>query len=248
MVADVHPIERLRYIARSSGDDQRSLIADTAMALRTMGSDAAGLVVACRRLVEHHPTSGPMWWLCAHLLAADDCAATARRLASEINEDTTSSALLEALPLEATVCIVGWPELVGEALMRRDDLQVLHIAELADVSPCVLAADVVLVEAMAASPTEMLVAPGSRAAAATAYCSEVPVWAVVGVGRCLPEQGFQVLTERASEAGAGWRTDAELMPLALCSHVVDSSGFRPLSDDRSPLVPECPLALELTKR
>ena len=44
---------------------------------------ALGLVVACRRIVERHPTSGPLWWFCASLLTASDpfraAAALARR-------------------------------------------------------------------------------------------------------------------------------------------------------------------------
>ncbi len=61
----MHPIERLRYVARASGGDQRMLVRETAGALRGLGFDPAGLVVACRRIVERHPNSGPMWWLCA---------------------------------------------------------------------------------------------------------------------------------------------------------------------------------------
>ena len=68
----VHPIERLRYVARARGADAESLVRETAGALRGLGLDMAGLVVACRRIVERHPTSGPLWWLCARMLTSSD--------------------------------------------------------------------------------------------------------------------------------------------------------------------------------
>ncbi|MCE9622994.1 MAG: hypothetical protein K8R99_11675 [Actinomycetia bacterium] len=228
----MHPIERLRYIARSYGGDPRTLVVETASALRALGADPAGLVVACRRIVERHPTSGPLWWLCAHMLTDTDPWAVARRLASEIADDPTADQLADALPLEATVCVVGWSDLIGEALLRREDLSVLAVGvdDSADLlTGAVLAADVVLIEALAASPTEMLAVPGARAAASVAYCSEVPVWAIVGVGRRIPDVGFQSLVGRIPNQGV-----ADVVPLALCSEF-------------SPNDAGCPVALELTR-
>lgn len=261
----MHPIERLRYLARSSGGDARVIVGETASALRGLGVDPAGLVVACRRIVERHPTSGPLWWLCAHMLTAADPYGTARRLADEIDADPTPEVLIDALPAEATVCVIGWPDLAGEALLRRGDLRVLAIdaddqgssfvrrLERADVEaeivdPCgiagaVLAADVVLVEALAASPGELLVARGGRAAASVAYCSEVPVWAIVGTGRCLPEAGFLSLVERVADVRVPWLAEADVVALGLCSHVVTPAGVTPIVD--AALHPECPLAHEL---
>ncbi|MBU6316022.1 MAG: hypothetical protein KGR47_05910, partial [Acidobacteria bacterium] len=80
----MHPIERLRYIARTSGVDQRTLVAETAAALRALRNDPAGLVVSCRRIVERHPTSGPLWWMSSHLLTSTDPASTAHELAGHI--------------------------------------------------------------------------------------------------------------------------------------------------------------------
>ena len=264
-VAAVHPIERLRYLARSSGADPRVMVRETAAALRGLGIDPAGLVVACRRIVERHPTSGPLWWLCAHMLTAADPYATARRLADEIDADLTPDVLIDSLPADATVCVVGWPDLAGEAILRRGDIRVLAIdaddlgssfvrrLERADVeaevvepggaAAAVLAADVLLVEALAASTREMVAVRGSRAAASVAYCSEVPVWAVVGVGRCLPEAGFLSLVQRIADVRVPWQAEADVRPLALFAHVATSCGVVGL--DSSTLVPECPLAPEL---
>ena len=63
----VHPIEHLRYVARAQGADSASLVEETAMALGSLRFDPAGLVVACRRIVERHPFNGPLWWLCSGL-------------------------------------------------------------------------------------------------------------------------------------------------------------------------------------
>ena len=61
------PFERLRYLARYSGDD-RALVEETADCLADFGDDIPQLVIACRRLLAHHPASGPLWWLCARVV------------------------------------------------------------------------------------------------------------------------------------------------------------------------------------
>ncbi len=261
----MHPIERLRYLARSSGGDARVMVGETASALRGLGVDPAGLVVACRRIVERHPASGPLWWLCAHVLTAADPYATARRLADEIDADPTPDVLIDTLPADATVCVIGWPDLAGEAVLRRGDLRVLaidaddqgssfvrrldragveaEVVEPSGTAAAVLAADLVLVEALAASPAELLVARGGRAAASVAYCSEVPVWGVVGVGRCVPEAGFLSLAERVADVRVPWQAEADVVALGLLSHLVTPAGVAPAVD--AVLRPECPLAHEL---
>lgn len=263
----MHPIERLRYLARSSGGDPRVIVSETASALRGLGVDPAGLVVACRRIVERHPTSGPLWWLCAHMLTSPDPFATARRLAEEIDADVTPDVLIGSLPADSTVCVVGWPDLVAEAVLRRGDVRVLaidaddqgssfvrrldraevdaEVVEPGGIAAAALAADIVLVEALAASTGELLAARGSRAAASVAYCSEVPVWAVVGVGRCLPEAGFVSLVERVADVRVPWQADADVLPLALCSHVATRVGVETI--DEVALAPECPVAHELLR-
>lgn len=266
----MHPIERLRYVARASGGDQRMLVRETAGALRGLGFDPAGLVVACRRIVERHPTSGPLWWLCASVLASPDpyrCAAT---LADELDGDTTPDVLVEALPDSATVCVIGWPDLIGEALLRRGDSTVLAIdtdddgigssafvrrlqraevdAEIvppAGLSAAVLASDIVVVEALAASESDMLATIGSRALASVGYCAEVPVWAVVGRGRCLPGGLFDAMDQRLSDARVPWEVPAERVPLALCNWIVNPHGVAPAVD--ASMQPECPMSYELLR-
>ena len=51
-VRQVHPIERLRYVARAGGVDHDVLVRETAAALGALGFDPAGLVTACRRIID----------------------------------------------------------------------------------------------------------------------------------------------------------------------------------------------------
>ena len=91
----MHPIERLRYVARARGADAESLVRETAGALRGLGLDTAGLVVACRRIVERHPTCGPLWWLCARMLTSSDPMAASRVAIEEIECVATVDRLID---------------------------------------------------------------------------------------------------------------------------------------------------------
>jgi hypothetical protein len=266
----MHPIERLRYVARASGGDQRMLVRETAGALRGLGFDPAGLVVACRRIVERHPTSGPMWWLCASVLAAADPYRCAAALADELDADPTPDVLVEALPDGATVCVIGWPDLIGEALLRRGDSTVLavdtdddgmgssafvrrlqradveaEIVPAAGLAAAVLSSDVVVVEALSAGDSELLGTAGSRALASVGYCAEVPVWAVIGRGRCLPTGLFEAMGQRLADVRAPWDAAAEAVPLGLCNWLVTPHGVTPAGD--ASLQAECPMSYELLR-
>jgi hypothetical protein len=265
----VHPIERLRYVARASGGDQRLLVRETAGAIRGLRVDPSGLVVACRRIVERHPTSGPLWWFCASLLHAADLVEANFRLAADVENDPTPDRLHDLLPDDATVCVVGWPDLIGDALMRRGDARVLAVdaddegsafvrrlqradidAEIvppSGIAAAVLAADVVLVEAMAATTGEVLALPPSRAAAAIAYCSEVPSWLVVGHGRRLPAPMFTSMLERIADVRQPWEAEAECVPLGLFHSVIGPEGAFEVGAPGDPLHPECPVAHELLR-
>ena len=265
----MHPIERLRYVARSSGTDQRVLVHETAEAIRGLGVDAAGLVVACRRIVERHPTSGPLWWLCASLLTAADPFDSARAWAREVEADATPDRLVAALADDATVCVVGWPDLVGEAIGRRGDARVLaldvdghagslvrrlqregidaEVVEPAGAAAAVVASDLVLIEALACTPTDAIAAAGSRAAASVAYCSEVPVWLVAGRARRLPIPFVDAMIERLDVQRTGWRPDAEVVPVGLFGSIAGPDGVTHVERAAQVLAPECPFAPELLR-
>jgi hypothetical protein len=244
------------------------LVRETAGAIRGLQFEPAGLVIACRRIVERHPTSGPLWWFCSSLLTAAEPFSAANDLAYQVEHDPTPDHLFDALPDDATVCVVGWPDLIGDAVMRRGDIRVLAVdaddegssfvrrLQRADINAeivppggaaaAAIAADVVLVEALAAGPDEVLAASSSRAVASVGYCSEVPVWLVVGRGRRLPAALFTTMLERLADVRVPWDALAEPMPLALAGLVVGPDG---LVDAMTPgvLAAECGMAHELVR-
>jgi hypothetical protein len=260
----VHPIERLRYVARAGGVDHGVLVRETAAALGALGFDPAGLVTACRRIVDRHPTAAPLWWLCSRVLTSADPLDEAWRCADEIDEDPTASALSAALPDDATVCVIGWPELTADALVRRGDVRVLAVdadsgghgfarrlrrsevtAEEIDPSglgPAAAAADVVVLEPSAVGPAGFVAPIGSRAAAAVASCAGVPVWLVTGVGRLLPAATWDALASRLAD-DEPWTLGDELVPLGLVGHLAGPEGPEPVH--RGLARTSCPIAPEL---
>jgi hypothetical protein len=265
----VHPIERLRYVARARGADAESLVRETAGALRGLGIDPSGLVVACRRIVERHPTCGPLWWLGARLLTSADPMAAARAAVAEIEADRTADALAGSLPEGATVATVGWPALTGQALVQRGDLRVLAVdaghhgssfvqrLERSDVdcelvpteAAAVAAADaeLVLVEADAVGAARVVAPVGSAVLAAVAGLTRTPVWLVAGCGRRLPGPMIDAIATRLGRDDVDyWSHDAELIPLASISHVVGPAGRLPVSAPAA-LCAECEVAPELLR-
>lgn len=257
-VDGVHPMERLRHLARASEADQRLLVAETAAALAAMRHDIAstpgGLVAAARRIVEHHPLSGPLWGLCAHAVTAIDPFAEIRRFATEVEYDDTPGHLADAIPVDATVVVMGWPDLAGDALLQRGDVSVLAVdardegsafvrrlrrADVdAEVVPpsglaaAVLAADLVLVEALAAGADEVVATVGSRAAASVAWCSDVAAWVVIGRGRRLADRLYEAMVAGMRGARVPWDASAEAVPTGLFTAAVDAG------DDACPAAPE----------
>jgi hypothetical protein len=263
----VHPIERLRYVARSSGAPQEVLVRETAGALAALGFDPPGLVTACRRILDRHPLSGPLWWLCARVLTANDPIAEAWNAADEITADDTAGVLAYALPDDAVICVLGWPDVIGDALPRRGDVQVLVVDTLgegsglvrrlihadveaddvpmAGLGAAVADADLLLLEATAIGPTGFIGVVGSRAAAATAKHAGVPVWLVGGVGRLMPGRMWNALASRLDTMGEPWELDDELVPLDLVDRIAVQTGVLDVSDALKHT--DCPIAPELFK-
>lgn len=244
------------------------LVQETAGALRGLRMEPAGLVVSCRRIVERHPTSGPLWWLCASMLTSADPFVAAHQLANEVEADPTPDHLFDLLPDGATVCVIGWPDLIGDAVLRRGDVRVLAVdaddegaafvrrlqrSDVdADIVPpsglagAVLACDIVLIEALAAAHGEALVAPMSRALASVAYCSEVPAWLVAGCGRRLPDGLFTHMLERVADSRVPWEAAAEIVAVGLFTSVIGPFGAADPADPDA-LVAECAMAYELLR-
>lgn len=260
----MHPIERLRYVARASGAPHALLVRETAAALGSFGSDPSGLITACRRVVARQPSSGPVWWLAARVLTAPDPLREAWAAVEEMDADRTARELSYALPDDATVCLLGWPDTVAEALIRRGDLVALVVDALGEGSGLVRRlilsdidavdvpsiglgaaaadADLVLLEASAIGPDAFLGVAGSRAAAATARQAGVPVWLVGGAGRLLPRRMWDALVSRV-EVDDPWDADDEVVPLELVDQVAGPQGPEPVADALART--DCPIAPEL---
>ena len=247
------------------------MVHETAAALRGLRLDPGGVVLACRRIVERHATCGPLWWLSAHLMVAADPFEATRELAEYIVEDPTADQLVEALPPDVTVCVVGWPDVTAEALARRGDVRSLVVdsdgegdqlvrrlqrADLdsvlvpaAGVAAAVLAADVVLLEPMAAGGDDLLARTGSHAAAAVAHAAHRSVWAVTPRGRCLPPHLWAGLLQHWESTGEAWERPVERVPWALVRQAVTHEGVTAWgAGDQHGVRPECPDTPELLRR
>ena len=254
----MHPIERLRYVARARGAGPTAIAREAAGALAGFSDDPAGLVTACRRLVDRHATDGTVWWLAARVLAASDPASEAWRSAEALEDDPTPGELAAALPGDATVLIVGWPELTADALRRRGDLVVLALDaggdgdELATrlvragadavaipdagVAAAVADADLVVLEGNAIGPDGFIAALGSAAAGAAAWVAQVPVWLVAGRGRAMPARMWQSLLDRIDADGDDpWERPFEVVRRELVAQIVGNAD------------PDCPVTPELLR-
>ncbi len=264
----MHPIERLRLVARAEGVSPSLLVREAAAALAGLGDDPVGMVTACRRLVERHAGVGPMWWLAARVLTAADPGAEAWRAVTELDEDATSATLAAALPGEATTLLVGWPAQVGDAVRMRGDLEVLlvdcagearglahrlrnlgmEVLEVPDagLGAAVLQSDLVLLEASALGADGFVAPRGSYAAEAVADRAGIPVWVVAGVGRVLPRPLWEAVGQRLGEGSdEPWDRLEEVVPLTLADQVAGPQGIGPVADASGRV--DCPVAPELLR-
>lgn len=244
----MHPIERLRYVARAGAVDQGELVREAAAALSGLRGDPGGLIMSCRRLLARHPTAGALWFLCARLLTAGDVRAEAWTATEVLEHDPTPGHLARLLLDEARLTVVGYPELAALALPKRGDVEVLAVDAAGDgtqlarrlraadveavevpdagVAAAVAASDLVVLEASSLGATGFVAPTGSRAAAAVARQAGIPVWLVCGAGRALPARLWE-----AAIAGLGgdepWEAPEELVPLDLVDRAIGPDGGRP---------------------
>lgn len=258
-------MERLRDVARVGAPEHGMFAQESAAALADLGDDPGGLVMACKRLVERHPKAGPLWSMCARVLLAADPPREAWRCLGEIDDDLTASYVVQLLPDDAAITVIGWPEVAARALPPRGDVEVRVVDALgegsqlvrrlarfdvdaievpeAGTAAAVVAGDLVLLEALASGPDALLAPLGSRAAAAVARHAGVPVWVVVAAGRALPGPLWDALTARVFVGGEPWDADVETVPLDLVDVVVGPEGQASGTDLASRA--DCPVAPEL---
>jgi hypothetical protein len=260
----VHPIERLRYVARAGDAPTAPLVREAAIALASFAHDPVELVIACRQLIERRPTSGPLLWVAARMVTGTDPGTEAWEAVEALERDTTARELAHALPADSTVLVIGASEICGEAVLQRPDVEVLiadtvgegyglvrqleardHAA--VDVPPAGVGAaaaeaDLVLLEAEVMHDQAAMARAGSLAAAAVAQHTGTPVWLAAGVGRVVPTRMFEWVTGSGAEVDP-WDDDVEAVPMSLVDRIVGPSGLQPVAEIRYRI--DCPIAPEL---
>lgn len=207
-----------------------------------------------------------MLWMASLVLTATDPLAAAKHAASLLDNDPTADDLAHAIEDDATICVLGWPDVVSAALARRGDLEVLAVDvfgegtglarrlrnadAVASVVPvegmaaAVSHSDLVVLEAPAIGPSHCIAVAGSWPAAAVAQSAGVEVWLAGGVGRVLPRLQWDALAARASAGGyEPWTGNEEFVPLSLVDVIVGPGGPAPVHEALSRA--DCPLAAEL---
>jgi len=172
----MHPIERLRYVARAGWAPPAVLAAEAAWALGDLAlHEGSAVLPACRRLLDRHPGCGPLWWVAARILTAGDPAQEAERCADALESDPTSDLLREDLG-------------AGRRAVRHGGV--------GDVA----SAEIVVVEVGAIGPGGVLVDPDDVGLLEAARALEVPVWVEAGVGRVMPPRLWEALVRRVEGA------------------------------------------------
>lgn len=188
-------------------------------------------------------------------------------IAAEIDDDPTPRAIANALGDEATVLTIGWPDVAGQALMRRGDVTVWcadsrheasgfmqrlerHDIECEPIPNESLAraahlADLVVVEATAASARRIIAPVGSHVVAAVARSVGTPVWLVAASGCRLPVEYVDSIGAQVIDGASSWDLDVDDLPLDLVTHVASASGAS--VDITAELRPDCPFAPELLR-
>lgn len=221
----MHPLEQLRAVARVDRVSAVELVSLAADALVGFWGNPPELVPALLRLVERHPTCGPVWCLASRVLLAEDPAAAAADLVVELEGDSTADVLAAVAPEGGRVVVVGWPGVASLALAERGDLSVAVVrsagsdpglaralARLGNeaedlpagaVGAAVVGSDVVVLEAEAAGPDGLVASEGSLAAAAVARAAGVPCWVVVPAGTLLPGPLWLAMRSRLDRSAEG---------------------------------------------
>lgn len=207
--------------------------------------------------------AGALWAMSSRVLLASDPMAVAWEVARELDADPTGGKLATALPDNAVITLLGWPDVAAEALHRRGDIEVRVLdafgeggglarrlqqggtsvveVPLTGLGPACAGADVIVVEAAAAGPTGLVAAGGSLAAAAVGSTAGAEVWAVIPCGRSLPGPLFDVVTAQL-DTDRPWELDEEFVPLDLVDRLVTARGVQATSEE---LVADCEVAQEL---
>jgi hypothetical protein len=237
MWGEVTPAERLRSVTRRMVADD-ALAAEAADALAAFAPEPASLVVACRRVLAHHPAHGALWWVCARILAAPDASIAANEAVRLLEGDKTANRLAATLPLagdDDVIAAVGWPRAVDDAMAERIDLPVVavridgadpmaalrrratdrNVRVVEPWDPQLEHVSRLLIPADAIGPATVLVPAGVGALLDELGRAVQEVWLVGGVGRVLPARLYDQAVDAINEADVYDEID-DLAP-ELCS-------------------------------
>jgi len=233
--------------------------------MMSFADEPAGLMTACRRMVARQPESGAQVTLAARMLTAPNARRAAWDTVDELDEDETAKKLVDLLPDDASVCVVGWPHALAPFLSRRGDIEVMLVnvssggwglaerlidqdidaidIDAPGLGTAARSCHVTVIEAVAASEEEALVPIGSLAAAAVAHASGREVWLATGAGTVVPSRMWDGLIGRYEQKGEPWDLDYETMPLRLVSQIHGPAGV--LDAEAIMKHSSCPIAPEL---
>lgn len=239
----MQPYERLRAVARWTDSDD-DVAAEAAQALSSFDGDPAGLVVACRALLTHHPATAPLWWVCARVLCAPDGAAAAWDAWEALRDDATAARLAALLPFphDRAIAVFGRSEIARRALMERPDLATQRIGPRDGLGG--VEASHLLVQATALSPESVRVPSGAADMMKKFFDRGRSVWLIAAVGTVLPARLFAAMDDAiATDLSA--QATTETAALSVVDRVAGPTGLD--ATDRLGRRVDCPVAPELLR-
>ena len=241
----VHPIERLRYVARAGVVPVAPLVRESASALSSFADDPKGLLTSCRRLLDRRSDCAPLVWLAARMLTAMDPRSEAMRVMDDLDGDTTERALrngLDTLPASSGVLAVGDLGAYAGVLDDRPDLRWIEPDDLEAAG----SADLVLMTTDCAGPSKALVVAETVSVAEMARGWGTPVWLIAGAGRILPDRMWEPMSARHRPDDPSMRGLAVLDLNRFVTRVVTPSGL--LTPAEAARRSDCPVVPELFTR
>lgn len=270
----MHPIERLRWIARAQGESASTIASEAAWTLGELGmTEPAAVLTASRRLVERHPECGPLWWACAQLIAAEDPYEAAGKVSQALVGDAAAVSLARALRREVAssdvvvACVpsdllrsacnqrrLGGIRLVASYGELRSEIRSFTQGaddvtgyEIEDGEEAFGGASVLCVEPLLASSRGLVVQTGVADVIRMAIDQKVPVWALLAAGRVLPPSIARAAVDLAEAAPPSYGLDLEVVEPAAFAVAVDEEGDSPEVDGALGRV-TCPTTPELVPR
>ncbi|HET9060478.1 MAG TPA: hypothetical protein VFN61_11195 [Acidimicrobiales bacterium] len=225
----MHPLEQLRYLARSWGAGDELPVQEAASVLAELADISPGaLLQACRRLIEYFPGSGRAWWLSARALSAPEPVEGIWDAAAELDADPTFEHLARELPVGRPVALVHAPRALSLAVARRAGVSVQKKPR---------GASVVVVVAQAAGPEHALLSPRAVEAVSMARSHDAEIWCAVPRGALLPGPLWAQLQLRAGQEVP------QLLSADRASTAVGEAGAGPMTAVLAG--PTCPPVAEL---